>query len=165
MIGLLVGLAIVSSTKVERISSNLETINSVKQRYAINFRGSVHDRAILMRDVLLLDNKAEIQATLDDIQHRVAAYASSALELDAMMAANMAVTRRARRRRGSKCPLPGPLLRTSFATPPLDSNRAPATRIVRIARRDPRATSRNFLSPGSNEPVHARENYAGSPRC
>ena len=92
---LLVGLAVVSSTKVDRISSDLQTINavnSVKQRYAINFRGSVHDRAILMRDVLLLDDKAEIQATLDGIQQRVTAYASSAVALDAMMAANMAVT-------------------------------------------------------------------------
>ena len=92
---LLIGLAIVSSTKVDRISSDLETINtvnSVKQRYAINFRGSVHDRAILMRDVLLLDDKAEIQATLDSIQQRVTAYASSAVALDTMMAANMAVT-------------------------------------------------------------------------
>ena len=60
ILALLVGLAVVSSTKVDRISSDLQTINtvnSVKQRYAINFRGSVHDRAILMRDVLLLDNK------------------------------------------------------------------------------------------------------------
>jgi methyl-accepting chemotaxis protein len=95
MLTLLVGLAVVSSTKVGRISSDLETINSinsVKQRYAINFRGSVHDRAILMRDVLLLDDKAQIQATLDDIKQRVTAYASSAVALDTMMAANMAVT-------------------------------------------------------------------------
>ncbi len=95
ILALLVVIAIVSSTKVDGISSGLETINSVnsvKQRYAINFRGSVHDRAILMRDILLLDDKAEIQATLDGIQQRVAAYATSAVALDAMMAANMAVT-------------------------------------------------------------------------
>jgi len=92
---LLIALAVVSSMKVNRISSDLETINavnSVKQRYAINFRGSVHDRAILMRDILLLDDKVEIKATLDDIQQRLAAYASSAIALDAMMAANLAVT-------------------------------------------------------------------------
>ncbi|MCW2534863.1 MAG: chemotaxis protein, partial [Modestobacter sp.] len=42
--------------RVEQINSHLTTINdlnSVKQRYAINFRGSVHDRAIAVRDVVL----------------------------------------------------------------------------------------------------------------
>ena len=92
---MLVVLAIVSSAKVDSISSDLHAINavnSVKQRFAINFRGSVHDRAILMRDILLLNSQADIQATLDDIRQRVSAYTSSAAALDAMMAANMAVT-------------------------------------------------------------------------
>jgi methyl-accepting chemotaxis protein len=87
---LLVGLAVVSSSKVDSVSTNLSTINtvnSVKQRYAINFRGSVHDRAILTRDILLLDDRGDIKATLDGIRTRVAAYATSAAALDQMMAA------------------------------------------------------------------------------
>jgi methyl-accepting chemotaxis protein len=95
ILSLMVGLAVVSSAKVDRISTDLQTINainSVKQRYAINFRGSVHDRAILMRDVLLLNDKADLQATFDGIEQRVTAYASSAVELDKMMAADTGVT-------------------------------------------------------------------------
>ena len=95
MLSLLVVLAIFSIAKVDLISSDLHTINavnSVKQRYAINFRGSVHDRAILMRDMLLLDDKADLQATQDGIQRRVTAYAASAKPLDELMAANEAVT-------------------------------------------------------------------------
>jgi methyl-accepting chemotaxis protein len=43
-------------SRVEQVSDRLTVINdldSVKQRYAINFRGSVHDRAIALRDVVL----------------------------------------------------------------------------------------------------------------
>ena len=39
--------------------------NAVKQRYAINFRGSVHDRAIAIRDVALATTEAEIEAEVD----------------------------------------------------------------------------------------------------
>lgn len=95
ILSLLVGLAAVSSAKVDRISADLQTINtvnSVKQRYAINFRGSAHDRAILMRDVILLNDKSDLQATFDGIQQRVTAYASSAVALDKMMAADVGVT-------------------------------------------------------------------------
>lgn len=34
----------------------------MKQRYAINFRGSVHDRAIAVRDVVLARTDAELQS-------------------------------------------------------------------------------------------------------
>ncbi|GIF01193.1 MCP four helix bundle domain-containing protein [Paractinoplanes rishiriensis] len=42
--------------EVRSIDASLTTINeknAVKQRFAINFRGSVHDRAIALRDVVL----------------------------------------------------------------------------------------------------------------
>lgn len=51
-------LTAVSINEVKNIVSMLDVVNdvnSVKQRYAINFRGSVHDRAIALRDVVLLD--------------------------------------------------------------------------------------------------------------
>jgi methyl-accepting chemotaxis protein len=92
---LLIGLASVSIGKVDGISADLATVNqvnSVKQRYAINFRGSVHDRAILLRDVVLLDDSAGLRATLDGIEQRATAYASSAKAMDAMFDANVAVT-------------------------------------------------------------------------
>jgi methyl-accepting chemotaxis protein len=53
-------LTAIAISKVNEINSNLTTINdvnAVKQRYAINFRGSVHDRAIAVRDVVLLSDR------------------------------------------------------------------------------------------------------------
>jgi methyl-accepting chemotaxis protein len=58
-------LTAVGVTRVEEINSRLSTINdlnSVKQRYAINFRGSVHDRAISLRDVVLAQESTEAEA-------------------------------------------------------------------------------------------------------
>ncbi|HEX8418307.1 MAG TPA: methyl-accepting chemotaxis protein [Methylobacterium sp.] len=73
--------------RVEQVSDRLTVINelnSVKQRYAINFRGSVHDRAISLRDVTLVTNPAELTAALDDIKRLEDFYANSAGPLDAM---------------------------------------------------------------------------------
>ena len=54
LILLMIALTVLGISRVSSINSGLATIgdvNSVKQRYAINFRGSVHDRAISLRDV------------------------------------------------------------------------------------------------------------------
>ena len=58
----------------------------MKQRYAINFRGSVHDRAISVRDVTLVSTPAELAATLSEIERLRAFYADSAVLLDKMFA-------------------------------------------------------------------------------
>lgn len=53
---IMIVLNVIGIQKVNDIEKSLTTINdvnSVKQRYAINFRGSVHDRAISLRDVVL----------------------------------------------------------------------------------------------------------------
>lgn len=57
MLVLMLALTWVSIVQVNTLNANLTQINevnSVKQRYAINFRGSVHDRAIAIRDVTML---------------------------------------------------------------------------------------------------------------
>lgn len=56
---------------VEDNLSEISDINAVKQRYAINFRGSVHDRAIAIRDVILLDNHSnrEILKTIQKLEN------------------------------------------------------------------------------------------------
>jgi methyl-accepting chemotaxis protein len=85
---LLVGLSLVSMDKVALINGNLATINdvnSVKQRYAINFRGSVHDRSIDLRDVVLV-NGDELDAVIADIRRLETNYANSAGPLDSMLA-------------------------------------------------------------------------------
>ena len=56
---LIVIITIIGINRVNKIDNTLQEIvevNSVKQRYAMNFRGSVHDRAIAIRDVVLSEN-------------------------------------------------------------------------------------------------------------
>ena len=48
--------------------TDITMVNSVKQRYAINFRGSVHDRSIRVRDYILLTSAAERKSTLQEIK-------------------------------------------------------------------------------------------------
>jgi hypothetical protein len=54
---IMIGLIAVGIVRVNDVGRSLSVINDVdivKQRYAINFRGSVHDRAISLRDVVLV---------------------------------------------------------------------------------------------------------------
>jgi methyl-accepting chemotaxis protein len=88
---MLVGLAAFSINEVSTVSSALSTINninSVKQRYAINFRGSVHNRAIALRDATLVSEPTELEGTLSDIKRLEEFYAKSAGPLDAMFSGN-----------------------------------------------------------------------------
>ena len=81
-------IAAVAAVQVNAIKENLRSVNevnSVKQRYAINFRGSVHDRAIDVRDLTLLTAPADIDRTLESIETLTTKYAQSAGPLDAMM--------------------------------------------------------------------------------
>ncbi|MCX8474625.1 MAG: methyl-accepting chemotaxis protein [Sphingomonas sp.] len=85
---LLIGVALFANGRVKMVDTNLTTINdvnSVKQRYAINFRGSVHDRAISLRDVILVTSPAERSKAIEDIETLAKKYADSAGPLDAML--------------------------------------------------------------------------------
>ncbi|MNV96880.1 hypothetical protein D3C71_1919270 [compost metagenome] len=54
----LTGLSTSQVTYIKDTLSRINDVNNVKTRYAINFRGSVHDRAIVLRDIMLItDNK------------------------------------------------------------------------------------------------------------
>ncbi|NRA61035.1 MAG: MCP four helix bundle domain-containing protein [Psychrobium sp.] len=59
--------------------------NSVKQRYAINLRGSVHDRSVAIRDVVLIKNDYDLQETLEDIERLSIFYNDSRVPLDKLM--------------------------------------------------------------------------------
>ncbi|MBP2227080.1 methyl-accepting chemotaxis protein [Azospirillum agricola] len=86
---LLVSLTITGVNEVRKIDSDLthiNDVNSVKQRYAINFRGSVHDRAIALRDVVLVSDNAALTPILADIDRLASFYADSAKPLDVMFA-------------------------------------------------------------------------------
>lgn len=82
---LLVVLSVLGVTRVTQINDSLTKIgdvNSVKQRYAINFRGSVHDRAIALRDVVLESDISGVTQQVDLIKKLAADYAQSASPLD-----------------------------------------------------------------------------------
>ncbi|HEV7455166.1 MAG TPA: methyl-accepting chemotaxis protein [Roseococcus sp.] len=100
VLALLVALAAIAANRVGTISESLAVVNdvnSVKQRYAINFRGSVHDRAISLRDVVLVTNEAERAEALRDITRLEEFYARSATRLEAIMATGAGVTPEERR--------------------------------------------------------------------
>jgi methyl-accepting chemotaxis protein len=86
---MMIVLTAIGVSRVAQMNDHLSTINdanSVKQRYAINFRGSVHDRAISLRDVVLADTPAEAQPELATIDELAATYADSAAKMDAIFA-------------------------------------------------------------------------------
>ena len=85
----MVGLTGIGVLRVETINDHLTTINdlnAVKQRYAINFRGSVHDRAIALRDVVLSTTPAEVQQEVDLIEQLADKYTASAGPMDELFA-------------------------------------------------------------------------------
>lgn len=86
ILSLMIAITAFASWRVSEIDNNLTTMideNSVTQRYAINFRGSVHDRAIAIRDVVLdSDEGLEQQITL--IEELATFYAEAAIRLDEM---------------------------------------------------------------------------------
>jgi len=85
LLALLGSIVVFSILQVHSVAESLEqvnTVNSVKQRYAINFRGSVHDRAIAMRDVTLIADEPALKKRLADIDLLAAKYADSAKKMD-----------------------------------------------------------------------------------
>jgi methyl-accepting chemotaxis protein len=92
---LILALAAIAELRVSGIAQSLSTINdvnSVKQRYSINFRGSVHDRAIAIRDLTLASTPAEMEDGVVNIERLAAAYAASAKPLDDVIASGAGVT-------------------------------------------------------------------------
>ena len=71
-------------------------IHSVKQRYAINFRGSVHDRSIRVRDYVLLGNASDREVVLSEIEELEQFYLESEQLLNQMIASDSSVTQNER---------------------------------------------------------------------
>lgn len=95
LIVLMAGLSIYSTVQVAEINSNLGTINdvnSVKQRFAINYRGSVHDRAIAIRDVTLVTSADERKAAEALIEKLAATYAENEKRMADMVASPAGAT-------------------------------------------------------------------------
>lgn len=91
VIALMVVLTVIGIHRVRLIEQDLHAINdvnSVKQRLAINFRGSVHDRAIALRDVVLSDDPQSRAEATRLIQKLASDYATAATPLSAMIASS-----------------------------------------------------------------------------
>ncbi|PBJ82994.1 methyl-accepting chemotaxis protein [Lysobacteraceae bacterium NML93-0399] len=84
-------LTLVGIHRVGQVSERLdaiEDVNAVKQRHAISFRGSVHDRAIALRDIVLADDDRVREDATEALVRLAAFYADSAGPLAAMVAAS-----------------------------------------------------------------------------
>ena len=86
ILAMMLALSVLSVFKVNAIDNSLQHIsevNNVKQRYAINFRGSVHDRAIALRDVTLVGDGelAGVTTLIDKLDND---YQQSARPLDGL---------------------------------------------------------------------------------
>ncbi|MGY5810864.1 methyl-accepting chemotaxis protein [Rhizobium sp. LEGMi198b] len=92
---LMIGLTLYSIGQVKTIDRNLgviNDINSVKQRFAINYRGSVHDRAIAIRDVTLVTSAEERQVAVKLIETLASTYADNEKKMADMIASPAGAT-------------------------------------------------------------------------
>ncbi len=95
VLALMLGVAIMAELHVSSIASSLKTINdvnSVKETYAVNLRDTVHERAISLRDVTLVSNPADLNATIARINGFTRVYQDNAGPLDAIMQRGTGVT-------------------------------------------------------------------------
>ncbi|MCQ4241127.1 methyl-accepting chemotaxis protein [Stutzerimonas stutzeri] len=89
ILALMVAVAVVSAWKVDVIDRTMSQISAqagLKQRYAINFRGSVHDRAIAVRDAVSAADPAFARQQVTEIERLAQLYADSAVPMKAMLA-------------------------------------------------------------------------------
>ena len=90
LLAILAGVTFVATSKVSIIDQALianSELNAPIQRYAINFRGSAHDRAIAARDVVLSATPADRQKEVATIARLAAFYAESAGPLEKLISA------------------------------------------------------------------------------
>nr|WP_257112138.1 methyl-accepting chemotaxis protein [Pseudomonas ficuserectae] len=85
VVSLLILITAVGIQRVGFIDSTLEDVgdNAAKvQRYAINFRGSVHNRAIALRDAALVNNDQDLALHLEEMTRLEKDYIDSAAPMD-----------------------------------------------------------------------------------
>ncbi|MGP1576749.1 MAG: methyl-accepting chemotaxis protein [Treponema sp.] len=89
---LVLTITVIGISRINTINKNLTEINdvnTVKQRYAINFRGSVHDRSIRIRDFVMLTGSREQEAVLTDIRNLEDFYTQAEEAINSIFAANI----------------------------------------------------------------------------
>lgn len=89
VLSLLALVTLIGIQRVGVINATLTEVNegaTQKQRHAINFRGSVHDRAIAIRDAVLADNNRDLNRYLSHVLELDAFYQASAGPMDRLFA-------------------------------------------------------------------------------
>lgn len=84
---IMLGITLFGLFKISIADANLTQLSeqtAVEQRQAINFRGSVHDRAISIRDAVLVQDAAQSQTHQNDIKRLDLFYQQAAVTLDTM---------------------------------------------------------------------------------
>ena len=84
---IMLGITLFGLVKISIADDNLTQLSeqtAVEQRQAINFRGSVHDRAISIRDAVLVADKTKSEQHQQDIKRLNDFYQQSAATLDNM---------------------------------------------------------------------------------
>lgn len=87
VLSLLLVITAIGIQRVSVIDATLKDVSenaTLKQRYAINFRGSVHNRAIAIRDAVLVTDDADLMKHMREIDALKAAYKDSALAMDSL---------------------------------------------------------------------------------
>ena len=69
---------------IDHTLTEMTDVNSVKQRYAINYRGSVHDRAIAIRDIAIARTPQEISKLEQEINQLKDFYHQSEMKMNQM---------------------------------------------------------------------------------
>ncbi|MCF7201306.1 methyl-accepting chemotaxis protein [Pseudomonas sp. JM10B5a] len=93
ILALMVAVAVLSAVKVGIIDRSMNQIGTqagLKQRYAINFRGSVHDRAIAVRDAVSAADPVFARSQVAEIERLAQLYADSAAPMKTMLAQSTA---------------------------------------------------------------------------
>ncbi|NQD79590.1 methyl-accepting chemotaxis protein [Pseudomonas sp. CrR14] len=85
IVSLLVIITAVGIQRVGFIDSTLDDVNqnaAKVQRYAIDFRGSVHNRAIAIRDAVLVNNQSDLERHLGEVSQLQHAYSEAASAME-----------------------------------------------------------------------------------
>ncbi|MEZ8341170.1 methyl-accepting chemotaxis protein [Vibrio cyclitrophicus] len=69
---------------IDETLTEITDVNSLKQRYAINYRGSVHDRAITIRDIAVARTSQEISLLEQEVKQLEAFYRESEAQMNQM---------------------------------------------------------------------------------
>ncbi|UXZ53580.1 methyl-accepting chemotaxis protein [Halomonas sp. 7T] len=71
---ILTGAGIYQVNKIDRSLTAINDVNGTKQRFAVDWRGSVHDRAIVLRDVVITGGDGNLSALEGEIERLRDAY-------------------------------------------------------------------------------------------